>query len=167
MRPVLFILLILFTLRGYSQWKDYTIGVKGDTLNCVDQQNRKQGKWVNHFDEVRGEPGYEEEGAYKDNRKEGPWRLYTLNGDLEGVEYYKWGNKDGICQYFTPAGELLREESWKALNPDKQYDTLVVENIDKPDSYKTVIIKNEGAALKQGDWKFFNPATGAVLIIET
>jgi antitoxin component YwqK of YwqJK toxin-antitoxin module len=167
MRPIFFTLLILFTLQGHSQWKDYTIGVKGDTLNCVDRQNRKQGKWVNHFDEVRGEPGYEEEGSYKDSRKEGPWRLYTLNGDLEGVEYYKWGNKDGICQYFTPAGELLREEGWKALNPDKLYDTLVVEDIDKPDSYKTVIVKNEGAALKQGEWKFFNPATGAVLRIET
>jgi hypothetical protein len=167
MRPILFILSILLTFRGYSQWKDYTIGVKGDTLNGVDMKGMKQGKWVNHFDEVRGEPGYEEEGDYKDNRKEGPWRLYTLNGDLAGVEYYKWGNKDGICQYFTPAGALVREEGWKALNPDKQYDTLVVEDIDKPDSYKTVIVKNEGVAIRQGEWKFYNPLNGAVIKTET
>ena len=102
------------------------IGARGDTLNCVDRQDRKQGKWVNHVDEVRGEPGYEEEGEYKNNRKEGPWRIYTLQGDLLGVEYYKWGNKDGVCQYFAPSGALLKEESWRALNPDKASDTLQV-----------------------------------------
>ena len=59
---VLFFLLggLMPGLRGYAQQlKDYTIGPKGDTLNGVDQQGQKQGKWVNHFDEVRGEPGYE------------------------------------------------------------------------------------------------------------
>ncbi|MDR3712189.1 MAG: hypothetical protein P4L51_05195 [Puia sp.] len=167
MRLILFILPVLFAFRGYSQWKDYTIGVKGDTLNCVDRQDRRQGKWVNHYDELRGEPGYEEEGNYKNNRKEGVWRLYTLNGDLVGVENYKWGNKDGVCQYFTEAGQLLREEGWKALNPDKQYDTVVVEDIDKPNTFKTVVVKNDGAAIRQGDWKTYNPLTGAVMKIET
>ncbi len=75
------------SLRGYSQWKDYIISPKGDTLNCLDKQDRRQGRWVNHYDEVRGESGYEEEGVYKDNRKEGTWRLYSLGGDLTGVEY--------------------------------------------------------------------------------
>ena len=167
MRLTLLGFLFFFTLQGYSQWKDFTIGVKGDTLNCVDRQDRRQGKWVIHYDEVRGEPGYEEEGNYKDNRKEGVWRLYTLNGDLQGVENYRWGNKDGVCQYFTPAGELIREEGWKALNPNKLYDTLVVEDVDKPNTYKTVIVKNEGIGLKQGDWKYYNPTTGAVVRIET
>ena len=126
MRRILFFFLLtglqLCAFRGYSQWKDYIIGAKGDTLNCADQQDRKQGWWVNHYDEVRGEPGYEEEGAYKNNKKEGVWRLYSLTGDLLGVENYKWGNKDGVCQYFVSSGALVREESWRALNPDKQYD---------------------------------------------
>jgi antitoxin component YwqK of YwqJK toxin-antitoxin module len=150
-----------------AQWKDYKIGVKGDTLNIVDKKDQKQGKWINHFDEVRGEPGYEEEGIYKNNRKEGPWRLYNLNGDLTGLEYYKWGNKDGICQYFNGAGELIREESWKALNPDKQYDTLQIEDIDHLDQYRTVIVKNEGAAIKNGTWKYYNPTTGMIFKQET
>jgi hypothetical protein len=61
----------LIGLRGYSQWKSYIISPKGDTLNGIDRQDQKQGRWVNHYDELRGEPGYEEEGIYKDNRKEG------------------------------------------------------------------------------------------------
>src|SRR5579871_2767304 len=143
-------LLIIIGMKANAQWKDYIISPKGDTLNCVDKQDRKQGRWVNHFDEVRGEPGYEEEGVYKNSRKEGTWRLYTLQGDLMGVEFYKWGYKDGVCQYFGMNGSLLREESWRALNPDKQYDTLTVEDVDHLDKYKTVIVKNEGAAIKDG-----------------
>jgi hypothetical protein len=162
----MFISLQICALPGYSQWKSYVVGVKGDTLNCVDQQDRKQGRWVNHYDEVRGEPGYEEEGVYKNNRKEGAWRLYSLQGDLLGIENYKWGNKDGVCQYFLTSGTLIREESWRALNPDKQYDTLQIEDIDHLDKYKTVIVKNEGVAIKDGTWNFYDPTTGTVLRTE-
>jgi hypothetical protein len=165
LRLLSFILLAglqLASLRGYSQWKDFIISPKGDTLNRVDKQDRRQGRWVNHYDEVRGEPGYEEEGLYIDNRKEGTWRLYTLGGDLSGVEFYKWGNKDGVCQYFGINGTLLREESWRALNPDKLYDTLTVEDVDHLDKYKTVIVKNEGAGIRDGEWKFYDPMTGMI-----
>jgi antitoxin component YwqK of YwqJK toxin-antitoxin module len=159
---MLLICLQLVGLQGYSQWKDYTLSPKGDTLNAVDKQDKKQGRWVLHYDEVRGEPGYEEEGLYSDNRKEGTWRLYNLQGDLIGVEFYKWGNKDGLCQYFGMNGTLLREERWRALNPDKQYDTLTVEDVDHLDKYKTVIVKNEGVAIKDGEWKFYDPNTGMI-----
>jgi antitoxin component YwqK of YwqJK toxin-antitoxin module len=164
-----FLLLLLLTasLSVHGQRKDYKIGVKGDTLNKVDRQGMKQGKWVNHFDELRGEPGFEEEGEYKNNRKEGPWRLYSLANDLIGIEYYKWGNKDGVCQYFNASGELTREESWKALNPDKVYDTLEVEDIDHLNTYRTVIVKNDGVAIRNGVWKFYNPATGMIYKTET
>ncbi|HXB91548.1 MAG TPA: hypothetical protein VNU72_04630 [Puia sp.] len=154
-------------LEGYSQWKDFMIGPKGDTLNKTDRQDKKQGRWVNHYDEVRGEPGYEEEGVFIDNRKEGTWRLYDLQGDLIGVEFYKWGNKDGVCQYFGMNGSLRREESWRALNPEKQYDTLEIEDVDHPDHYNKVILKNEGVAIKDGTWKFYDPSTGMVARTET
>jgi hypothetical protein len=130
-------------------------------------KGQKQGRWVNHFDEVRGEPGYEEEGVYRNDRKEGLWRLYSLPGDLIGVEYYKWGLKNGVCQYFGMNGTLLREESWRALNPDKQYDTLQIEDVDHLDHYKTVVVKNEGAAIKDGVWKFYDPMTGMINREET
>ncbi len=165
MHRILFSLLFvqLIGVSGYSQQlKDYTIGPRGDTLNGVDQKGQKQGKWVNHFDEVRGEPGFEEEGIYKNDRKEGVWRLFSLQGDLTGLEVYKWGNKNGACQYFGINGTLLREETWVALNPDKIYDTLAIEDVDHPDHYKTVIVKNEGVAIKDGIWKFFDPMTGTV-----
>src|SRR5271154_2252958 len=84
MKNVLFSLFLLISCRGFSQSGSFIIGVKGDTLNKVDSKSMKQGKWVSRLDEVRGEPGFEEEGEYKNNRKEGTWRLYSLEGDLIG-----------------------------------------------------------------------------------
>ena len=124
---LIFLLLLFASANGFAQCKTYILGENRDTLNCVDKKDEKQGKWMIHHDDLRGEPGYEEEGEFKDNRKEGSWRLYSLEGDLIGIENYKWGNKDGLNQYFAKTGELLREERWKALNPDKLYDTLEIE----------------------------------------
>lgn len=162
---LIFALLLSQTSR--AQWKDYIIGVNGDTLNRVDQQDRKQGPWVIHHDSLRGEPGFEEEGYFKNNRKEGEWRLFSLMGDLVGVENYRWGFKDGICRYYTSEGQLRLEQSWKALNPDKEYDTIDVEDPDHFDTYKQVVVKNEGAAIKHGEWKYYDPQTGTIVRTET
>lgn len=156
------ILIILISLDSHAQWKSFIIGVKGDTLNGIDSRGLKQGKWVIRYNELRGEPGYEEEGVYKNDKKEGPWRRYTLVGDLVAIESFRWGNKDGLSQYFSGLGELLREERWKAINPDKLYDTVDVEDIDNPDHYKKVIVKNEGAGIKHGHWTYYDPVTGFI-----
>ena len=80
----IFLMGLVISLNGSSQCKDYIIGVKGDTLNCTDMKGLRQGKWVIKYDQVRGEPGYEEEGEYKDGKKEGVWRQYSLQGDMIG-----------------------------------------------------------------------------------
>lgn len=167
MKQYLFFILILVSYNCFPQAGSFIIGVKGDTLNKVDSKSLRQGKWVTRIDEIRGEPGYEEEGEYKNNRKEGTWRIYSLEGDLTGVEFYRWGNKDGNCQYFNRSGALIREESWRALNPEKLYDTLEIEDIDHLNEYKTVIVKNEGVAIRHGSWKFYDPSTGMINKIQT
>jgi len=157
------ILLVMVPLAGISQWKTYIIGVKGDTLNRVDLKGKKQGPWVAHFDELRGEPGFEEEGYYNNDKKEGAWRKYSLMGDLLAVENFRWGNKDGRNVYFNNTGQLLREESWKAVNPDNPYDT--VEVFDLNDPTKVIdhrIIKLDGYTLKHGTWTFYDPVSGKV-----
>ena len=150
------VLFLLFSLPALAQWKDYKLTPKGDTINRIDQNGLKQYEWVIRLESIRGEPGYEEEGEFIDNRKEGEWRLFNLQGDLIGIEFYKWGLKDGTCRYFNIHGELKLEQGWKALNPDKVYDTIMVENIDKLESYDQVIVKNEGASIKHGIWKYYN-----------
>ena len=161
----LFILIfsaLLLSASSYSQkWKSYIIGVKGDTLNRVDMKGLKQGPWVVHVDELRGERGYEEEGFFVNGKKDGTWRRFSLEGDLTAVENYRWGGKDGKSIYLTTQGSPIREESWKAVNPDSPYDTVNVYDPNNPDKIiAKQVIKLEGYSLKHGAWKHYDQFTG-------
>jgi len=146
---------------SFAQCKTYIIGVKGDTLNCTDYAGMKQGKWVVKTPALRGEPGYEEEGVFKDNKKEGYWRRYNEQGDIQAIEGYKYGYKNGISQYFSLQG-LVREESWRAVNPEHPYDTVRVYDLKDPDKYDLREVKVEGTTYKQGTWKYYDPQTGLI-----
>ena len=155
--------LFFFWMNGTAQCKDYTIGVKGDTLNCTDVKGLKQGKWVNRFDEIRGEPGYEEEGEYQNGNKEGPWRSYTLQGDLLAIENYRWGHKHGKQQYFNAMGDIVREESWLAHNPENPTETVEVYDVNDPKKVYLVEVKMEGSTVAHGIWTIYEPGTGKIL----
>lgn len=160
--------LVLSSLNTFAQWKDYRLINDGkDTINRIDMQDRRQGEWVVRVESLRGEPGFEEEGVFVNNRKEGEWRVFNLMGDLIGIEQYRWGLKDGLAQYFNINGQLRLEQGWKALNPDKAYDTIQVEDVDKLNSYRQVIVKNEGASLKHGTWKYYDTEGGGIIKVET
>ncbi len=152
---------LLLSLGLAAQCKSYKLSPKGDTLNCVDRSDLKQGRWVIRYDNVRGEPGYDEEGVFKDGKKEGTWRLYNLMGDLLAVERYRWGNKDGLNQYYSMQG-VLREESWRAVNPDNPFDTIEVPDPVDPNKVQMRVIKIEGTSVKHGKWKFYDAQTGGI-----
>ena len=158
----IFLILLLFTFKGQAQWKSYLISIKGDTINCIDQKGLKQGKWVIRTDELRGEPGFEEEGVFENDKREGLWRKYNLSGDLIALENYKWGLKDGKQQYFTMLGDLQREESWYAANPEHPIDTIEVPDLYNPGKVETKIIKHEVAEVRHGTWKYYDPSTGFI-----
>jgi len=157
----LFFSLFFISFAASSQWKSYRLTNNGDTINCIDNNDLKQGKWSVKVDGVRGEPGYQEEGMYKDGKKEGVWRMYTSMGDLFAVERYRWGNKDGKCEYYSISGPV-REESWKAVNPANPYDTVdVVDPVD-PTKVERRVVKIEGSSVKHGTWKYYDNATGTI-----
>lgn len=149
-----------------AQYKSYKISVKGDTINAVDNKQMKQGKWVIHVDPLRGEPGYEAEGIFMNDKKEGMWRTYTLKGDLLSIENYQFGGKDGTSQYFTALGDLIREESWRAYNPNQPYDTIPVYGTGSNEILSYKIVKAEQYSVKNGDWTYYDPGTGRILKIE-
>lgn len=156
-------LLLFISINGSAQWKSFTISVKGDTLNRVDIKGQKQGPWSVHVDELRGERGYEEEGYYENDQKTGTWKKYSLEGVKIAEENYTWGKLNGKQQYFTYNGGLLREESWRAMDPKIAYDTVPV--YDLKDASKVVdwiVVKNEGLALKHGKWTYYDPREGTI-----
>lgn len=166
MRYIL-ILSLLISLNGFSQLKTYSLTPRGDTLNGIDVNGKKQGRWVVSMPPLRGEPGYEEQGFYLNDKKDGKWQVYSEHGDLIAIENYKWGNKHGKCIYFTRTGQPMREESWKAVNPENPYDTVDVFDVNDPTLVvDRVRIKLEGFTLKHGTWRYFEPDYGTVIKTE-
>jgi hypothetical protein len=157
------VLFLFISMAGSGQWKSYILGAKGDTLNRVDLNGKKQGPWSIHVAELRGERGYEEEGYFENDQKTGTWRKYSLEGVKIAEENYSWGKLNGRQQYFTYNGGLLREEGWRAMDPKIAYDTVPV--YDLKDASKVVswiVVKNEGVALKHGRWNYYDPREGLV-----
>ncbi|HEY0434430.1 MAG TPA: hypothetical protein VGC95_11185 [Chitinophagaceae bacterium] len=166
MRVVLVLGMIL-SITASAQYKSYKIGPKGDTLNRVDMSGKKQGPWVVHIDDNHGEPGYEEEGFYLNDKRDGKWRRFSLQGDMIAVENYRWGNLDGRCQYFNNMGDLEREESWKSVNPENPYDTVPVFDVNDPTKViGTQVVKLEGTALRHGTWRYYDPGSGTIVKTE-
>jgi len=162
-----FFLLILISLDGFAQWKDYTISVKGDTINRVDLKGKKQGPWAIHVDDLRGERGYEEEGYFENDVKVGTWKRYSLEGIKIAEENYRWGKLNGRQKYFTYNGGLARVESWRAMDPANPYDTVEVYDVNDPTKIiNRVVIKNDGVAIKHGEWNYYDPVAGVIVKTE-
>jgi hypothetical protein len=154
---------LLISFNSQAQWKTYIIGKRHDTLNRVDLKGLKQGPWVIHIDPLRGEDGYDEQGIYIDDKKENQWKRFSNEGDLLAIESYYQGMKSGKCQYFLYTGELLREESWRAIDPKNPYDTVKV--LDVNDASKVLryeIVKIEPKSYKHGTWTYYNTENGAI-----
>ncbi len=157
------ILLVFISTTGLGQWKDYKIGVKGDTLNRVDLKGKKQGPWVLHVDDLRGERGYEEEGYFENDQKAGTWKRFSLDGVKIAEENYSWGKLHGRQQYFTYNGGLLREEGWRAIDPKIAFDTVAVYDLKDPSKISTwMVVKNDGVAMKHGKWNYYDPREGTI-----
>lgn len=165
MRLLFTLFSILFYTCLNAQCKTFKITSKGDTINCTEANGAKRGKWKIEIPPIRGERGYIEEGVFINDKKEGTWRRFNLLGDPMAIENYKWGLKNGISSFYTIQG-IEREESWKAIDPSKPYDTIDVQDINNPNMYEKVIVKTTGASLKHGTWKIFDPYTGQKLRTE-
>jgi len=155
-----------FLMNGFAQYKSFKFNAQGDTINAIDKNDLKQGKWVIHVDEIRGEPGYEEEGEFVKGKKEGIWRQYSLTGDIIAVEFYKLGGKHGIQQYYTYLGDLIRQESWKGYDPEAPYDTVAVYGDGNNEIVDYKIIKAEQYSVKHGEWKYFEAGSGRLVKVE-
>jgi hypothetical protein len=147
--------LITLNVNVFAQYKEFKLSADGDTLNAIDKKGLKQGKWVISVPELRGNPGYDEEGMYKDDKKEGVWRKYSAEGDLLAVENYKYGGKDGVQQYYSFLGTIEREEEWRAYNPDAPYDTIPIYGTVSNEIIEYKIVKAKQYSVPHGEWKYF------------
>ena len=170
MRPFVLLLLLLSLVPFHpaqAQWKDFLLTKRGDTLNRVDLQGKKQGPWVISIPELRGERGYEEEGYFTNDQKEGIWKKFSIEGVKIAEENYRWGKLNGKQLYYSFNGGLIREEHWRAMDPANAYDTVAVYDLKDPDKQVgEVIVKNEGIAMRHGRFVYYDPRTERVLQVE-
>lgn len=160
---MVFVLTFLMPALSQAQyWKEFKLTPRGDTINRIDKNNKKQGPWWFRYEEVRGEPGFEEEGYFYNDKKQGPWKKFSLMGDLIAQEYFIAGYRDGKQLYYNRMGDLLREESWKSVDPANPYDTLMVPDLDHPERMIKKIIKHESAEIKHGVWNYYDPVMGTI-----
>ncbi len=114
------ILVFLLCFSGFTHAQSYEI-YKGDTINVIDNNNFKQGYWVNH------KPYSEEkisEGNYIDGKKEGLWKSFYSNGSLKSEITFWHGEKYGKAKIFFENGNLAEEGVWlidKWVNKYKAY----------------------------------------------
>ncbi|MFM7357031.1 MAG: hypothetical protein ACKO1T_00495 [Sediminibacterium sp.] len=167
-RLVILSCLFYFVAGAQIEYKSFVKSSRGDSINKIDMSDRKQGKWVEKFPSLRGNPGYEEEGYYEGDLKVGTWKRYNLMGDKIAEENYRFGNKDGRCLYFNVAG-LIREEYWRAPRKlgKQQLDTIQVPDPGDANRFIKVVIKMEGQSKRHGTWRYFDPVYGRILAEET
>ncbi len=159
----IFLLSLFISMSGAAQWKSFILTKRGDTLNRVDMQGRKQGPWSVSVPDLRGERGYEEEGYFENDLREGTWKRFSLEGVKIAEENYRWGKLNGRQQYFTYNGGLQRVESWRAMDPKAAYDTVAIYDMKDPSKIiDWVVIKNEGVAMRHGKWIYYDPREGTV-----
>ena len=152
---LIFISLLIVVCSASAQYKSFSLSPKGDTLNATDNKGLKQGKWILKVGELRGEPGYEEEGFYKDGKKNSVWRKYNTTGDILSVENYRFGGKDGVQEYFSFLGDLQKQEEWHAYNPDAPFDTIPVYGTGSNEILSYKIVRAQQYSVPHGEWKYY------------
>jgi hypothetical protein len=160
---MLAIVLLFVSMQTFGQWKSFILSPRGDTLNRVDMNGKKQGPWVIHVEALRGEEGYDEQGYFEDDVKEGRWVRFSLAGDKIAEENYRWGNLNGKCRYYSRFGGLIREESWRAVDPSKTMDTVDVYDLHDPTKVvDRVVVKPPSSSYRHGTWTYFDPQWGTI-----
>lgn len=88
-----------------------------DTLNKIDIEGKKQGKWVlfgKHKPGTCYQPEQKaEEGKYADNRKAGIWVEFFCNGNMKNKLTFTNGRPDGYAIMFHENGKISEEGNWK------------------------------------------------------
>lgn len=132
----------------------------GDTINKVDDQNRKLGQWMISVPELRGEEGYVEYGTYKDDKKINTWHRFTTTGRPILVENYKKGKLDGEVKYYDE-GKLFCVGNYLALKDGSTYDTIMVEdpvtNLETP-----IVVRCDVGSVRHGLWTYYDIETGSI-----
>jgi len=166
---LLYSLLILSPLFSFGQndgWSDFMIAPNGDTVNALDGKGYKQGLWVHEQEKDKGEIGFYEYGEYIDDRKNGDWKRFSLDGLMIFKESFIDGNKYGEALYYD-RGYLYCKGNYLALRSRYKYDTILVEIPDTEGEFKEVVVETNRGFVRHGPWTYYNAPSRDIERVET
>lgn len=113
MKKLLFISLVIFGLGGnsFAGFVNDNNEDQDDPKNFVDENGRKQGKWV-HLGKEQPSKGFPEdgkisEGTYLDDRRDGKWIIYYKDGMTPKTEgEFKNNRPNGPFVHYHPNGTV-------------------------------------------------------------
>lgn len=109
-------LIILFVACKVSLAQSYEL-LENDTINYVDANNLKQGKWVVK-NSIKKLPGYKddqvvEEGHYKDSKKTGIWKQFFPSGKTKNEITFTNNRPSGYAKFYYENGGVQEEGQWE------------------------------------------------------
>jgi len=115
-RAILLISFFSAAVSGYCQVASFELLGK-DTINKVDAEGRRQGKWI-VSNKIKNLPDYKEdqkveEGIYSDNKKTGIWKEYYPSGGLKNKITFENNRPNGYAIMYHENGKISEEGLWK------------------------------------------------------
>ena len=130
-------------------------------VNKFDESGKRNGIWLISQDARMGEEGFSEFGNYDHGLKYGKWYKIDGEGDLMSVESFRNDVLDGEVKYYDK-GQLTCTGNYRGLNPDTQFDTIMVTHpVTGAETLRTVA--TERGTVRHGLWRFYDPQTGKLL----
>ncbi len=125
MKKTLFILFAFFSACIFAQTFEIDPFNKKDTINRIDAEGKKQGKWIvlgkSKMESCYPQNAIVEEGLYIDNKKSGIWKDYHCNGNLKTQITFQNGRPDGPASKYYETGKLKEEGIWKITKWTGEY----------------------------------------------
>ena len=99
MKNLILIVFAFICYQGFSQCKTYRLDGKGDTLNCTDKNDLKQGKWISKI-----------ENAHRD------FEVFIQSKPIKKVAYFIWANPYMVAGNNTFINQLLKLNNFLIQN---------------------------------------------------
>ena len=136
----IFLLLIatLTSLRAQKGKTEFDLFL-GDTINKIDENGDKQGRWIYFGKDSKGLKNkllkhnqIVEDGFFVDNQKNGLWKIYHTNTNkIKSEVNYQKGEANGKAKFYTEKGKLKQEGTLK----NNQWENKLVFYNDKEESF--------------------------------
>ena len=117
MRKLFYLSILFFCVFNCKSQSSELSAMGKDTINKIDKQNQKQGKWIIRSRDKRetcfSPQQISESGQYINNRKNGLWIEYYCDSKIRNKLTYVNGVLEGYAVFYNTDEKILKEGYFK------------------------------------------------------